>query len=44
MTNFIYCFGPKIHQGVDAAVGDMQIMANRYNYAEFSQPYVESHL
>ncbi|KAK4846630.1 hypothetical protein QYF36_020078 [Acer negundo] len=32
------------YKGLDAAVGDIEIMANRYQYAEFSQPYVESGL
>ncbi|XP_022893647.1 glutamate receptor 2.9-like isoform X1 [Olea europaea var. sylvestris] len=29
---------------LDAAVGDTEIMADRYVYAEFSQPYIESGL
>lgn len=29
---------------MDAAVGDTEIMAERYVYAEFSQPYIESGL
>ncbi|XP_071694039.1 glutamate receptor 2.9-like [Rutidosis leptorrhynchoides] len=29
---------------LDAAVGDTEIMADRYEYAEFSQPYMESGL
>lgn len=29
---------------MDAAVGDTEIMADRYVYAEFSQPYIESGL
>ncbi|KAK0588367.1 hypothetical protein LWI29_000093 [Acer saccharum] len=32
------------YKGLDAAVGDIEIMADRYQYAEFSQPYVESGL
>ncbi|XVE70082.1 hypothetical protein DITRI_Ditri10aG0043300 [Diplodiscus trichospermus] len=31
-------------KGLDAAVGDTEIMAYRYQYAEFSQPYIESDL
>ncbi|XWS25609.1 hypothetical protein CRYUN_Cryun27aG0082500 [Craigia yunnanensis] len=31
-------------KGLDAAVGDTEIMAYRYQYAEFSQPYIESGL
>ncbi|KAK8646601.1 hypothetical protein V6N13_120381 [Hibiscus sabdariffa] len=31
-------------KGLDAAVGDTEIMAYRYQYAEFSQPYLESGL
>ncbi|CAH1454312.1 unnamed protein product [Lactuca virosa] len=29
---------------LDAAVGDTEIMADRYEYAEFSQPYIDSGL
>lgn len=29
---------------MDAAVGDTEIMSYRYEYAEFSQPYIESGL
>lgn len=29
---------------MDAAVGDTEIMAERYVYAEFSQPYIDSGL
>ncbi|KAK4859850.1 hypothetical protein QYF36_012890 [Acer negundo] len=32
------------YKSLDAAVGDTEIMADRYQYAEFSQPYVESGL
>ncbi|KAH7567428.1 hypothetical protein JRO89_XS07G0071800 [Xanthoceras sorbifolium] len=32
------------YKGLDAAVGDTEIMADRYQYAEFSQAYVESGL
>ncbi|TXG54187.1 hypothetical protein EZV62_019443 [Acer yangbiense] len=32
------------YKGLGAAVGDTEIMADRYQYAEFSQPYVESGL
>ncbi|XVF36282.1 hypothetical protein REPUB_Repub19eG0044700 [Reevesia pubescens] len=31
-------------KGLDAAVGDTEIMAYRYQYAEFSQPYLDSGL
>ena len=29
-------------QGLDAAVGDIQVVEHRYAFAEFSHPYVES--
>lgn len=29
-------------KNLDAAVGDTNMMANRYHYAEFSQPYMDS--
>ncbi|XP_057794476.1 glutamate receptor 2.5-like [Salvia miltiorrhiza] len=32
------------NKSLDAAVGDTEIMADRYVYAEFSQPYIESGL
>ncbi|KAK3028291.1 LOW QUALITY PROTEIN: hypothetical protein RJ639_037468 [Escallonia herrerae] len=32
------------NKNLDAAVGDTEIMAERYEYAEFSQPYIESGL
>ncbi|XP_057470075.1 glutamate receptor 2.7-like [Actinidia eriantha] len=32
------------NKSLDAAVGDTEIMADRYEYAEFSQPYLESGL
>ncbi|XP_047956321.1 glutamate receptor 2.9-like isoform X2 [Salvia hispanica] len=32
------------NKSLDAAVGDTEIMANRYVHAEFSQPYIESGL
>ncbi|OMO74759.1 Ionotropic glutamate receptor [Corchorus olitorius] len=32
------------NKGFDAAVGDTEILADRYQYAEFSQPYIESGL
>ncbi|KAK3029450.1 hypothetical protein RJ639_037735, partial [Escallonia herrerae] len=32
------------NKSLDAAVGDTEIMAERYEYAEFSQPYMESGL
>ncbi|KAG7941464.1 hypothetical protein I3843_16G044700 [Carya illinoinensis] len=32
------------YKGLDAAVGDTEIMADRFRYAEFTQPYVESGL
>ncbi|KAJ0025157.1 hypothetical protein Pint_08771 [Pistacia integerrima] len=32
------------YKGLDAAVGDIDIMADRYPFAEFTQPYVESGL
>ncbi|KAK6256583.1 hypothetical protein QUC31_000042 [Theobroma cacao] len=38
MVEEVYC------KGLDAAIGDIEIMAYRYQYAEFSQPYVESGL
>lgn len=31
-------------QSLDAAVGDTEIIADRYEYAEFSQPYMDSGL
>lgn len=31
-------------QGLDAAVGDIEIMADRMQYAEFTLPYIESGL
>ncbi|XP_058096307.1 glutamate receptor 2.7-like [Magnolia sinica] len=33
-----------LEQNFDAAVGDTVIMSDRYQYAEFSQPYIESGL
>ncbi|KAK4352094.1 hypothetical protein RND71_027612 [Anisodus tanguticus] len=32
------------NKSLDAAVGDTEIMADRYEYAEFSQPYIDSGL
>ncbi|OIT04171.1 glutamate receptor 2.6 [Nicotiana attenuata] len=32
------------NKNLDAAVGDTEIMADRYEYAEFSQPYIDSGL
>ncbi|KAI7743773.1 hypothetical protein M8C21_005718, partial [Ambrosia artemisiifolia] len=32
------------NKSLDAAVGDTEIMADRYEYAEFSQPYLDSGL
>ncbi|XP_074354304.1 glutamate receptor 2.7-like [Apium graveolens] len=53
--NFSYVFVPYYgsydemvadvyNQSLDAAVGDTEIMADRYKIAEFSQPYMESGL
>lgn len=42
MVDFVWVM--YIVQSLDAAVGDTEIMADRYIYAEFSQPYIESGL
>ncbi|XP_062023537.1 glutamate receptor 2.7-like isoform X1 [Rosa rugosa] len=32
------------YKGLDAAVGDIEVIADRYHYVEFSQPYISSGL
>ncbi|KAK9928474.1 hypothetical protein M0R45_025607 [Rubus argutus] len=33
-----------VEQGMDAAVGDIEVIADRYHFVEFSQPYISSGL
>ncbi|KAJ6423653.1 hypothetical protein OIU84_024597 [Salix udensis] len=45
-TNHLCCactFCPQ-HQNYDAVVGDVEIVASRYNYSEFTSPYTETGL